>query len=181
MKNSVDLVILLIEFSIPVILLLLGLIVGRSRERNHLRDLADRERQFSDMMVTSLRDFPGGTVADSPSRLVLGEAVIATDYLKTFLANLKNLLGGEVRSYQVLLFRARKEALLRMLQDARDIGCNAVCNIRYEASDIGANSKSAQGVVMACSLVSGTAYVSATKGKGPAPLLTTELVDDAIA
>lgn len=181
MRNSFDLVMFLIQLSIPVVLMLLGLIVGRSRERNHLSDLAKRERDYVDMVVTSLRDFPGGTVAESPSRLVLGEAVIATDYLKTFLANLKNLLGGEVRSYQTLTYRARKEALFRMLQEARNLGCNAVCNVRYESSDIGANSKSAKGVVMACSLVSGTAYVTASKGKGPTPLLASELIDDSIA
>ena len=82
--------------------------------------------------------------------LVLGQAVIASDYLKRFLARLRNIFGGEMRSYETLLTRARREAILRMLDRARTMGYDAVCNVRINTATIG------RGMVEA--LASGTAY-----------------------
>ena len=152
-----DLVAVLIYLGPPALFILLGLVVGTASERRHFRSLEQREAGFSEMLVTDLRSYaPDHDPATQPS-LVTGEAVIATDYLKTFLAGLRNLLGGEVRSYLTLVNRARREAMMRMLESARGLGYDAVCNVRLEPADIGGSS-SRKGVPMAAMVASGTAY-----------------------
>lgn len=138
-------------------LLLLGLFVGRAVERSHLEDLARREAQHRGFFVTQVGSFPGAVLAECPPRLVTAEVVMATDYLRRFLASVRKLLGGEIRGYQTLLERARREALLRLVEQARAEGYNALCNVRLEWADIGGNVQG-EGTVMAPLLASATAY-----------------------
>ena len=54
------------------------------------------------------------------------------------LATLKNIVGGELKSYSILLTQARKEAMERMVSNAEEMGADAVVNFRYETSTIAA-------------------------------------------
>jgi uncharacterized protein YbjQ (UPF0145 family) len=117
---------------------------------------------MSGMLVTNLKNFPGSQPGQSPPCMLIGETVIATDYFKSFLAKLRNIFGGEVKSYQTLLVRARRESLLRILVQAQEQGYNAVCNVRYENADVGGNSRMKKGSAMVCILASGTAYHALT-------------------
>jgi uncharacterized protein YbjQ (UPF0145 family) len=158
---------LIIQLGLPALFILLGLVVGTAVERAHLRELAAREREFADMLVTDVRSFPQGAQGAAGATVVVGQAVIATDYLKSFLAGLKKLLGGELGSYLSLLDRARREAVLRMLEEARRGGYDAVCNLRLDTADVG-GSGIAKGVVMVALMASGTAYRRAPAESGPA-------------
>lgn len=120
---------------LPLFLLGLGYAVGRWREHRHLASIVRREGQFADMIVTNLKT---GT---NPNQVrtagyVSGDAVIATDYFKTFAANIRNIIGGEVRAFETLMNRARREARLRMLEQARLMGATEVWNVRLETSNI---------------------------------------------
>lgn len=148
---------LLLEAGIPAAVLLLAWLVGRAAERLHFRRLARRERELGHMLVTNIKTFPGGCDARGQGRLVMGEAVIATDYFKSFLARLRKLFGGELRSYQSLMTRARREAIVRMLGEARDLGYDAVCNLRLNSADIGGMT-GRRGAVMVECFATGTAY-----------------------
>jgi len=142
----------------PVLLLLfIGWAVGKTTERLHLRRLARREREFAGMLVTDIRSFGPGADPSKHAALVSGEAVIATDYLKSFLAGFRKILGGELRSYRSLMGRARREALMRLLAEARRKGFNAVCNVRYETADIGGFTGKRGAVMVEC-FAYGTAY-----------------------
>ena len=152
----------LLQLGIPLFLLLLAWFTGRYAERRHYRSLKNREREMADMLVTDLKTFPGGADPSRGGELVQGQAVIATDYLKTFLASLRNIFGGEVKSYESLLQRARREAILRMMAQARGRGYNAVCNIRLTMSDIGGMA-GAKGAAMVEVLAWGTAYKMADR------------------
>jgi len=68
--------------------------------------------------------------------LVSGSVVIANDYFKSFVAGLRNLFGGKVRTYETLLDRARREAVLRMKDEAKSLGAESVFNVKYETSNI---------------------------------------------
>jgi uncharacterized protein YbjQ (UPF0145 family) len=63
-----------------------------------------------------------------------------------------------MRSYQSLLVRARREALQRLVEEARAQGYNAVCNVRYYSTDIAGASKRRSRAVMVTLLAAGTAY-----------------------
>jgi uncharacterized protein YbjQ (UPF0145 family) len=73
------------------------------------------------------------------ARLVYGSAVISVDYFKRILAGLRNIFGGKVKSYESLLDRARREALLRMKEMAGD--ATVIVNVRIETAAIGKQSR----------------------------------------
>ncbi len=141
----------LIAMFLRIPLLLLGAVCGGVAERRHLRSLQLREKELTSILLTDIKSFPGGTDPGKGAMLVMGEAVIASDYFKLFLAKLRNLIGGQVKSYQTLLDRGRREALLRMSLKAHAQGYDAVCNVRLNTATIGSN--------MIEVTVSGTAYL----------------------
>ncbi len=152
---------LLISIVIFGFFLSLGWFIGRAREQRHLRELERREAATADMLVTQLKSFPSALPGDQPPHLIVAETVIGSDYLKTFLGNLINIFGGEVRGFETMLSRSRREATLRILEEAKRQGYNAICNLRLENADIGGNASGGsnnRGMVMATILASATAY-----------------------
>ena len=127
---------LLIQIGPIVILLILGFSIGSLVERAHFKRLAEREAQLSHILVTNLRTLPSGCVATSFG-LVTGEVVIASDYFKTFAASLRKLVGGELRMFESLMERARREAVVRLKEEAERMGATHVSNVRFETSNIG--------------------------------------------
>jgi uncharacterized protein YbjQ (UPF0145 family) len=149
---------LLITAGITLFFLALGLLVGGAIERRHLRILDAREAENAGFLITQLKSFPGAVAGSAAPTMLCGEAVISSDYLKTWLSSVRKIFGGEMKSYQSLLVRARREALQRVVDEARSLGYNAVCNVRYASTDIGGASKRTSKTVMVTLLASGTAY-----------------------
>ncbi len=127
---------LLLQIGPVVALLVLGYTVGGLVERRHLKQLDVRERELEYILVTDVRSLPAGC-ATQPCGLVDGEVVVASDYFKTFAANLKKMIGGELRTYESLMGRARREALIRVKESAKRMGANRVVNVRFATSNIG--------------------------------------------
>ena len=100
---------LVLQLGLPLALLLLGLVVGRILERRHYASIRRREKALAGVLVFSTRWPPEVTAAQRTS-LVSGSVVISSDHFKTFVAALRNLFGGDVRSYETLMERARREA-----------------------------------------------------------------------
>lgn len=127
---------LLCNCAIPVMLIAIGFGVGTAIERSHLANLARREEALRAIVATTLRAPPADR-RHCPGRLVSGSAVIGSDYFKTFAASIRKFVGGEIRSYERMMQRARREAHCRMLEEARAMGADLVVNVRYETSSIG--------------------------------------------
>lgn len=125
----------LIFFALPIVVLLVGALAGSVIERRHLASLARRE-ELPGPIVTDLGAPPTGVVI-SDARLVSGEAVLGADRGKEFVSTLRNLVGGEVVSLQKLLTRARREARLRMVDEARAVEADFVLNVRFEMCEVG--------------------------------------------
>lgn len=155
----------ILYMAVPVALIILGLVAGQVNEGRHVRELDQREQALKQMLVTDVRTFSADCGHHKPPALMVAEAVIASDYLKTFLAGLRNIFGGEVGSYISLATRARREALVRMMEQAHAQGYDALCNVRMEPADIGGNT-ARRGVPMVAILASGTAY-SRSAGEHP--------------
>jgi len=116
-------------------ILLVAYVVGSSVEAAHFRRLARWERELSGILLSDMKRVPPNWhVAEAG--LVVGEAVIATDKFKVFVAGLRNLFGGGVPGYERLMERARRQALVRMLWHARQYGANVVWNVRVETATI---------------------------------------------
>lgn len=132
---------LLINISLFVIPLLLGYVFGQWNERKHYRSILRREAELRNLMAFSSRQVPHGIGADDP-HLVYGSAVISVDYFKTFLASLRGIFGGTMSSYETLLERSRREAILRMKEKAQELGSDVIFNVRLETSPVFASGKS---------------------------------------
>jgi uncharacterized protein YbjQ (UPF0145 family) len=157
-----DMIGLLIPLAIFGGMICLGLFVGGTIERNHFKNLDARDAQTSHIIVTQLKSFPNADFAvDRPPTILISEVVISSDYLKSFLGGLRNIFGGEVKSFQTLLERARREALLRIKEESIQLGYDAICNVRMETADIGGRASNKKNkIIMASILISGTAYSS---------------------
>ena len=89
------------------------------------------------MLVSNLEFLPGRTVVRHLG-LVQGSSVRSKHVGRDIAASLKNFFGGELRGYTELLSDSREEATERMLAQAQSMGANAVLNVRYSTSSIGA-------------------------------------------
>ncbi len=70
------------------------------------------------------------------ARLVSGNVVISIDYYKKLLSAIRAIFGGRLGSYESLLDRARREAILRMKAACARAGGRIVVNVRIETASI---------------------------------------------
>jgi uncharacterized protein YbjQ (UPF0145 family) len=66
--------------------------------------------------------------------LVRGNTIRARHIGKDILAGLRNLVGGEVFEYTKMMGEAREQALDRMVAEARELGANAIVDVRFATS-----------------------------------------------
>lgn len=88
-----------------------------------------------DIVVTNVETVPG-KVMTQHFGLVCGSTVKAKHIGSDLLAGLKNVVGGELGSYTDLLNEARNQAMERMLDQARQLGANAIVNVRFSTSSV---------------------------------------------
>lgn len=118
------------------ILFLLALLVvayctGSYSEKKHLASIRIREAQAPRIPVLSTeKDIPAQGVR--ATRLVSGSTVVGVDYFRNMLGGLINLFGGRITIFESVLDRARREALLRMRQEAA--GASFIGCVRYETT-----------------------------------------------
>ena len=126
---------LAVNFGIFLLLMMLGYLAGSYLEAGHYRRIRARELEMMSMPAVNFRSPPAGWKIES-SVLVTGSVVVSVDYFKRFLAGLRMLVGGRLKSYESLLDRGRREALLRMKEEASAQGFQAIINVRLETSRI---------------------------------------------
>lgn len=68
--------------------------------------------------------------------LVRGNTVRTRHLGRDIAASLRNLVGGEIAEYTKLLGEAREQALDRMVEEAREIGANAIVEVRFSTSEV---------------------------------------------
>ncbi|BBD09111.1 YbjQ family protein [Desulfovibrio ferrophilus] len=137
-----------------IILLIVGYVVGTFFERRHFRSLEQRERASINLPMVCAKTLPFAPDKAEAVAVVSGSAVISVDYFKRFLAWLKNFFGGRIKSYETLLDRARREALLRMKEQVPD--ADYIVNVRIETASI-SKSKKKNGVSCVEAVAYGTA------------------------
>lgn len=139
-------------------LVVVGFVFGRRAEKRHFKSIIEREEKLRSLLTFSER-YPPVSMKVSDSALVSGSVVISIDFFKHLAASLRLLLGGRVTAYESLIERARREALLRMKEEAKRRGAAMIINVKLETSSI---SKGAQGQVGAVEVLAyGTALTEA--------------------
>ena len=66
--------------------------------------------------------------------LVRGNTVRARHIGRDIMANLRNIVGGEVHEYAKLVAESREQSLDRMVNEAQELGANAVIAARFTTS-----------------------------------------------
>ncbi|MCU7959020.1 MAG: YbjQ family protein [gamma proteobacterium symbiont of Bathyaustriella thionipta] len=125
----------------------MGYSFGRLAERRHYRSILRREAELRRVPVFATRYLPDDRATHAETTLVMGNVVISVDYFKRFLAGLRMLVGGRLKSYETLLDRARREAVLRMQEEARRLGAQSVFNVKFETMSISKGAKNTVGSV----------------------------------
>ncbi|MGF1524987.1 MAG: YbjQ family protein [Leptolyngbyaceae cyanobacterium] len=125
---------------ITAFLLALGFFAGSYIEKKHFDDLRDREYRTRQLPVVSIGAKTPIPEADR-AKLFVGSVVISSDYFKTFVAAFINLVGGRISTYETLLERGRREAILRMKEDAIKWKARQIVNVRLETSEMSGQSK----------------------------------------
>ena len=136
----------LIQLIIFLTLLTLGFVFGRVAESRHYRSIRSREDEFRDLVVTTDR-IPEPEYMGHHFGLVAGSVVISVDYFKLVAASLRGLIGGRMKAYESLLDRARREAILRMQQQARKQGAELIINMKFETSQISSQASNGVGSI----------------------------------
>lgn len=124
------------EITLFVLLPLLVYLSGTISERNHYRSLAHRERHLANLPVFDDAHTLSTLYPPTTSKLVMGSVVISFDIFRRVMAGLANCLLGRVESYDALLDRARREAVLRMKSEAATLDAALVCNVRLETAHV---------------------------------------------
>lgn len=153
-----DMIGLVVGLGLTAVLLVVGFVAGSIAESRHYESIRQREQTLSKLPTLNFETLPPGWQVER-STLVSGSAVVSLDYFKRFLAGLRGLIGGRVRSYESLLDRARRESILRMKEEARAKGYNAVLNVRLETSRIAAGRQDGKGTAGVEILAYGTALL----------------------
>lgn len=125
----------MVDLIIFLTLIVLGYSIGTLAEKRHYRSIEKREAAHIKQPIVTIDKTAYPPDQIESARLVSGSAVISVDYFKRLLASIRNIFGGTVKSYESLLDRARREALLRMREAAA--GSKIVVNVRIETTAIG--------------------------------------------
>lgn len=134
----------------PILGLAFAWFVGSAIERAHLQDIVKREQQTATLPAITLKHLPPEWTVDgaspTPSSLVMGSVVVSIDHFKRFLAGWRMIVGGRVHSIETLMIRGRREALLRLKENASRDGYDALMNVRFETSTVASNLSKRNGV-----------------------------------
>ena len=85
------------------------------------------------MKLSTTNDIAGHSVAETIG-IARGSTVRTRNVGNDILAAFKNLIAGEVAEYTRLQADAREQALQRMIEDANNLGADAVICIRFQTS-----------------------------------------------
>jgi len=118
------------DFIILIIFLAIALFTGTMVEKRHFKSIRAREDALLDKVYVtdhfSARD-------QEIDRMVFvdGNCVIGGDYFKMFLGGMINIFGGRVKTFENLLDRSRREAVLRMREKAPDADMIVCTRIQF--------------------------------------------------
>jgi len=133
----------LLQLGLAVVFFIVSYFVGRRNEQAHFADIIRREKALATLPAGTLRTLEERPVAQS--KMVLGNIVIAGDFFKMVVASLASVFGLRIAVAESLMDRARREAVLRMKEQAQD--ADAIVNVRFETMKLG-NREKISGVEM---------------------------------
>lgn len=136
----------LINWAIWISLFVFSYFIGSYKEKAHLRNIVEREKELLSLPALTMRFAEDRPVVKT--ELVIGSVVIGGDFFKQVVASLVSLFGMRISVAEAMLDRARREAVLRMKEKA--VGADAILNVRIQSMKIGERKKMTGIESMAC-------------------------------
>ena len=87
------------------------------------------------MIVATTENIAGKRVVKTLG-LVKGNTIRARHVGHDIAAKFRNLVGGEITDYTKMLAEAREQALDRMIENAKELGANAIVMTRFSTSEM---------------------------------------------
>lgn len=123
----------LLKVAIFVILFAVGWGFGRNAERKHLNELEIQEKRLAYICLDSSRF----KTSEQLGQMVSSNVVISHDYFKYVIANIQNFFGGRLSSYEMVVERARREAIVRLKLEAEKVGATQILGLRLSTTELG--------------------------------------------
>ena len=87
------------------------------------------------MLLSTTNNIEGKDIEETLG-LVKGEIVQSKHLGKDFMAGMKTIVGGEIKSYTEMISEARNIATERMIEEAKKLDADAIIGVRYGSSAI---------------------------------------------
>jgi uncharacterized protein YbjQ (UPF0145 family) len=88
---------------------------------------------MAELIITTTPEIPGKKVAQILD-IVKGSTIRARHMGRDIAASLKNIVGGEIKSYTQMISQSREEAYNRMVNEALELKADAIINVRFVTS-----------------------------------------------
>ena len=87
------------------------------------------------MIVVNTETIPGYRITEVRG-LVQGNTVRSKHVGRDIMASFKNIVGGELAGYTEMMVESRQQAMDRMVDQAEELGANAIICVRYTTSAV---------------------------------------------
>lgn len=124
---------LILKVTIMLVLFSIGWAFGRFIEQKHLKELLENEQRLSHIRI----DTNKFQESECHGQLITGNVVISHDYFKYIIAQIQNFFGGRLTTYESVVDRARREAIVRLKQQAENIGAKHIMGLRLSTTELG--------------------------------------------
>lgn len=123
----------ILKISITLVLFFIGWGFGRFIEQKNLRELDEKERLLSHIYI----DTNKFQTSNHQGQLISSNVVISHDYFKYIIAQIQNFFGGRLTTYESVVERARREAIVRLKQEAEKVGAKQIMGLRLSTTELG--------------------------------------------
>ena len=124
---------LILKIVITLVLFFIGWGVGRFIEQKHLKELEEKERHLLHIRI----DTNKFQMSEDQGQLISSNVVISHDYFKYIIAQIQNFFGGRLTTYESAVERARREAIVRLKQEAEKVGAKQIMGLRLSTTELG--------------------------------------------
>ena len=87
------------------------------------------------MQFTTTETLPGAEI-EAVLGVVVGNVVQSKHVGRDIMANLKGIVGGELKGYTEMLTEARNKSIERLVEEADKLGADAIVGVRFTTSSI---------------------------------------------
>ena len=124
---------LIFKIILTLILFSIGWLFGRHIERKHLNELEEKEARLAYIRL----DTNKFQTSELNGQLVSSNVVISHDYFKYIIAQIQNFFGGRLSTYESVVDRARREAIVRLKLEAEQMGAKHIMGLRLSTTELG--------------------------------------------